>query len=189
MRPSGSGDPYGDLYKLLLLTGVRLREAANAKWSEITGDTWNIPPERFKSDTVHIVPLSGAAQALLAELSRKGDFLFTHTGTSPVNSFSKSKARLDAIMGASDWRVHDLRRVVRSHLAALRVPDHVAEMCLGHGRRGLQRVYDLHSHQPAMREALEAWAAKLAEIAPTPPPSKSKSNVVRMRATKKRKAA
>ena len=134
------GYPYGDLYKLLLLTGVRLREAANAKWSEITGDTWNIPPERFKSDAVHIVPLSGAAQALLAELPRKGDFLFTHTGTSPVNSFSKSKARLDAIMGASDWRVHDLRRVVRSHLAALRVPDHVAEMCLGHGRRGLQRV-------------------------------------------------
>ena len=65
--------------------------------------------------------------------------------------------------------LHDLRRTVRTRLASLRVSDLVAEMIIGHGRRGLQRVYDQHSYEPEMREALELWAARLMSIV-TPPP-------------------
>ena len=101
------GYPYRDFFRLLLLTGVRLREAAHAKWSEIEGDRWAIPPERFKSDTLHVVTLSGMAMQIVNELPRCGPYLFSFDGKSPVNSFSKSKARLDQLMGVSDWRVHD----------------------------------------------------------------------------------
>jgi len=62
------------------------------------------------------------------------------------------------------WVFHDLRRVVRSHLAALRVPDHVAEMALGHGRKGLQRIYDQHCYEAELREALTQWAGRLRSI-------------------------
>jgi hypothetical protein len=58
----------------------------------------------------------------------------------------------------------------------LRVPDMVAEMVIGHGRKGLQRVYDQHRYVDEMREALELWAARLRDIV-TPPPE----NGVRMR--------
>jgi len=133
---------------------------------------WTIPAERFKSDAVHRVPLSDAVMQLLDELPRFGGFLFTLNGHRPVNSFSKAKARLDALMGASGWVVHDLRRVVRSKLASLRVPDPIAEMVLGHGRRGLQRTYDLHTYEAEMREALEQWASKLRDIVTPPEPTK-----------------
>ena len=68
------------------------------------------------------------------------------------------------------WRVHDLRRTVRSHLSALQIPDHVAEMVLGHGRKGLQRVYDQHRYEDELREALTRWAGRLRSIV-TPPPA------------------
>ena len=74
------------------------------------------------------------------------------------------------------WVVHDIRRTVRTRLASLRVSDLVAEMVIGHGRKGIQRVYDQHTYEPEMREALELWAARLRDIV-TPPPE----NVVRLR--------
>ena len=65
--------------------------------------------------------------------------------------------------------IHDLRRVVRTNLSALDVPDHVAEMVIGHGRRGLQRVYDQFRYEVQIRAALEKWAERLqAIVSPTP---------------------
>jgi integrase len=74
------------------------------------------------------------------------------------------------------FRLHDIRRTVRTRLAGLRIADEVAEMIIGHGRKGIQRVYDQHSYEDEMREALALWAARLRDIV-TPPPE----NVVRMK--------
>ena len=49
-------------------------------------------------------------------------------------------------------------------------------MIIGHSRKGIQRVYDQHSYEDEMREALELWAARLRDIV-TPPPE----NVVPMK--------
>jgi integrase len=173
------GYPFGQFYRLLLLTGARRSEVAGVRESEIDLDKkiWTVPPERFKSKATHLVPLTGPALDIIQALPRfgKGDYLFSTTfGEKPVNGFSKSKDRLDALMATqlgklSSWRVHDLRRTVRTHLAALRVSDLVAETILGHGKRGLQRVYDQHSYEAEMREALELWAARLRGIVSPPP--------------------
>jgi integrase len=180
------GYPFGPLYRLLLLTGARKGEVAGLRESEINPDKklWSVPPERFKSKATHLVPLTAAALDIIEGLPRcgKGDHLFSTTfGEKPVNGFSKSKYRLDALMATglgklSPWRVHDLRRTVRTHLAALRVSDLVAETILGHGKRGLQRVYDQHSYEAEMREALELWAGRLRDIVSPPP-----ENVVELR--------
>ena len=99
-----------------------------------------------------------------------------------VNSFSTGKKLLDEMMRSelgelSPFQIHDIRRTVRTRLASLRVPDEVAEMVIGHGRKGLQRVYDQHSYEQEMREALEAWAARLRSIV-NPPPA---DNVIQLR--------
>ena len=180
------GYPFASIYRLLALTGTRLNEVAGARWCEIdlAKRLWTVPEERFKSDVTHLVPLTDQALALIEPLPRfaGGDCLFSSTsGKKPVSGFSKAKARLDALMAADlgttlkPWRTHDIRRTVRTRLASLRVPDHVAEAVLGHGKKGLQRVYDQHTYEPEMREALTLWAAKLRDIV-TPPPE----NVVKM---------
>ena len=176
------GYPYGPLYRLLLLTGARKSEVAGARWSEfdLARKVWTVPAERFKSNATHMVPLSEQAVAVLKSIPHftKGDHLFSTTfGEKHVAGFSKGKARLDKLMaGVPPWVIHDIRRTVRTRLASLRIPDMVAEMVIGHGRKGIQRVYDQHSYEDEMREALELWAARLRDIV-TPPPE----NVVRLK--------
>jgi integrase len=171
--------PFGPLFRLLLLTGCRVNEIARARWREINGSLLTIPAERFKSDAQHLVPLTKEALALVNEIPKftKGDYLFSTTfGEKPVSGFSKAKARLDQLMGHSEpFKLHDLRRTVRTRLASLKVPDSVAEMVIGHGKRGLGRVYDQHRYVDEMQEALELWAGLLRDIV-TPLPE----NVVRL---------
>ena len=179
--------PHGPLLQLLLLTGCRHQELAGGKWTEIdlANKVWSIPPERFKSNATHTVPLVGAAVEILEGLPRfrQTSVIFTASAGKTISHVrDRDKARLDrrmlrtlkamARMRGEDpnavelksWVVHDLRRVVRTHLAALRIPDHIAEMVLGHGKRGLQRVYDQHSYAAEIREALTLWAGRLRSI-------------------------
>jgi hypothetical protein len=124
---------------------------------------------------------------------KAGDYLFSTDGRKPFNGFSKSKERLDAQMLLSwralgrvqgierdaldeGWTHHDIRRTVRTRLSALRVPEQVAELVIGHAKRGLARIYDQHEFIDEMREALAAWNTLLASIVSPPP-----SNVVPMR--------
>ena len=179
------GYPFGDLFRLLLLTGVRLREAAHAKRSEIEDSVWTIPPERFKSNCRHVVQLSDQAMQLINELPRRGEHLFTINGRQPVNAFAYGKKRLDQLMGVSNWRLHDLRRTLRTGLASLQIPDAIAELAIGHGPRDvLQRTYNLYQYRAELRDALQRWANKLRDLIEPPPP-----NVVKLPPQKKRKRA
>lgn len=175
--------PLGPFYKLLMLTGQRKNEVAGASWSEISQDRaiWTVPPARFKSGQSHVVPLSTEALTLLGTLVRftgeeSGDCLFsTNKGIKPINGFSRAKSGLDKAMlevmkksdpdaVLPDWVFHDVRRTVRTRLSGLRINSDVAEMVIGHGKTGLRRVYDQHSFEPEMREALERWATELKRI-------------------------
>jgi hypothetical protein len=44
------------------------------------------------------------------------------------------------------------------------VPEHVAELVIGHAKRGQARVYDQHRYEPELREALDLWAKQLQSI-------------------------
>jgi len=160
-----------------------------------------VPSERFKSDCEHLVPLSDDALRLIESLPHIGTtFLFTLSGTAPVWLGHKIKVKLDRAMLRTlramarkqgedpdavklpRWTNHDLRRSFRTGLSALKIENHVAELCLGHGRKGLERIYDQHPFVPEMREAREAWAQRvraIVEPAPVTPPS----NVVTLRPT------
>jgi hypothetical protein len=51
-------------------------------------------------------------------------------GVRPVAGFDRPKARLDEASGVTDWRLHDLRRTVRSGFSALPFQDEVREAVL-----------------------------------------------------------
>ncbi len=200
------GYPYGPVYRLLALTGLRLGEACRARWSEfdLGRREWTIPAERMKKvkggAKSFMVPLTDAVLEVLNSLPRfdSGDFLFSHTfGKTPLrpNLFSDPKERLDKIMleelravalerGKDPERVtlpdfvnHDIRRTVRTHLSALRIGEEVREAVLAHVRPGIKGVYDKHQYLDEKREALTLWNARLRSIVEPPP-----ANVVELRA-------
>jgi integrase len=199
-----TGAPYGDLVRLLILTGQRLDQAATLQRREIDLNkaTWISPAEKMKLTKAgprpHLTPLSPAAVALLRDraddLRHRNGYVFTTTGGErPFSGFSKAKVRLDQLVEKirqewaaetggeaaepiPNWTLHDLRRTVRSGLPPLGVPDVVAEAVLAHARPGIAGVYDLYTYQPEKRDALERWAAKVTAIINPPP-----VNVVPMR--------
>jgi integrase len=167
------GYPYGPLFRLLILSGQRLREIANMRWREVDfrRRLVTIPADRMKGGRAHEVPLSDAAAALLEALPRwsKGDFVFSSTdGAKPVNGFSRAKTRIDKLSGVGGWVIHDLRRTVRTHFSALPVQDMVRELVIAHAKPGLHKVYDRHSYETEKRECLDLWSKRLMSIAEPP---------------------
>jgi integrase len=165
----GLGYPLAPFIRMLILSGQRLREVAEATWSEfdLDGRLWTIPAERMKGDAAHEVPLSEPVIELLSELPRgKGPYVFSTTdGARPISGFSKAKARLDReLSDMAEWRFHDLRRTVRTGLGGLPVPTKVAELVIAHAQPGLHKVYDLHKYRDEKRRALDLWSRRLDAI-------------------------
>ena len=73
----------------------------------------------------------------------------------------QAKARADRLSGVADWKIHDLRRTMRTGLSALPVEDLVRELVIAHAKPGLHQVYDLHTYQDEKRRCLELWVHRL----------------------------
>ena len=196
--------PSGSVYRLLLLTGLRLNEVAQLSWPEIHDDIAIIPPERMKAKEgkarEHQVPLSSTALEIIKSLPRikNARFVFSLSGGKrPLAMTGPIKADLDKRMVRTlramarrrgddyhavtlpEWVNHDVRRTVRSGLSALRIPHNVAEAVLAHRAPGIVGTYDGHEYLDEKREALEAWAQRLASIANPVPAAPAK--VVKLR--------
>jgi integrase len=157
---------FGPLVRFVLLTACRKSEAAKMQRAEIAGDLWTIPAARNKGKRDHVIPLTKAAQAVLAELPVIGDgqFVFTHDGRRFISGFSKFKMKIDALSGVTGWRIHDLRRTARSLMSRAKVDADIAERCLGHVIGGVRGVYDRHEYIDEKRRAFEKLAAEFKRI-------------------------
>ena len=156
--------PFGVVIKLLLLTGARREEVAGMRWSELAADLslWTLPAERVKNKNRHEIPLSAPARALLADVPRISEFVFTTTGVAPVSGFARAKRRLDQAITPPlpPWVLHDLRRSLASGMAALGVQMPVVEKILNHvggSFAGVAGVYQRYDFAKEKRHALEAW--------------------------------
>jgi integrase len=162
--------PFGAIVRLLLLTGCRLNEIARLRWSELVDGAIWLPPERTKNHRPHIVPLCALAQRVIEGVQRFPDsaLLFTNTGTTSVSGWSKTKAKLDRVLGnLPPWRIHDVRRSVATHMAELGTQPHIVEAALNHvsgAKASVAGVYNRAAYAREKRDALELWASHVAEL-------------------------
>jgi integrase len=197
--------PFGPLYRLLLLTGLRLNEVADARWPEFDSrnGVWIIPATRMKGKdgrvTDHVVPITDDIAAILKSLPRfkSGDYLFSSTfGKKAVWVSDSVKKRLDARMvrtlramarkrGDDPSKVmlphfvnHDLRRTLRTGLSKLRVDRDIREAVLGHTRPGVEGIYDRHDYLLEKKDALERWASYVRNLSSH---EVEATNIVRLR--------
>jgi len=180
------GGTFGDMFKLLLLTGQRRSEVGGMRVTELSGlkgdyPTWEMPRERTKNSRAHLVPLAPLAAKIISTRPLLGDhnLLFTTTGTTPVSGFGKAKQRVDALIdhqrkktGTSPmpkWTLHDLRRtmvtMMNEHLA---IPPHVVESCVNHisggAKAGIAGVYNKALYMTERKAAMLAWAEYLEKL-------------------------
>jgi integrase len=175
-----AGRPFADFIRLSLMLGQRRDELAAMEWSELDldGGLWVIPAARYKTRIEHVVPLPHQAVELFMQVPRVCDrFVFSTKPGTHISGFSKAKDRVDKLSEVTGWRLHDLRRTMRTNLAGLRVDPDTAERVLGHVIGGVRGVYDRHLYLDEKRDALERWAQRLWSIVNPPP-----ENVVELRA-------
>lgn len=178
---------FGQIVKLLLLTGQRRGEVAGMLWSELDLEAgiWRLPGERTKNGRAHEVDLSRQALAVIKSVPRTGPHLFPGRGLdAAATGFSATKRQLNRrvreagallpvdadqppLPSAATWRLHDLRRTAATGMAGMGVAPHVIERILNHvsgAQGGLVGVYQRHEYRPDRRAALFAWADRVEEI-------------------------
>ncbi len=160
--------PYGSLVRFLLLTATRRSEAAKMTRDELVGSDWTIPASRMKAKQEHVIPLSGAAKAIIDELPVFGSYVFTMTGRRATKNFAKYKTAFDEASGVTGWRLHDLRRTARSLMSRAGIHPDVAERCLAHKIGGIRGTYDRHAYHVEKAHAFEALAALIDRIVHPP---------------------
>jgi integrase len=183
------GFPWCGMIRALLLTGQRRGEVAAMEWAELDWKAaeWRLPAHRVKNRRAHVVPLSPAMLALLAEQPRMGagSLVFEGARGTVPSGFGKLKQRLDAAMLAAarkdgrplqPWTMHDIRRTVATGLQRLGVRLEVTEAILNHSsgsRAGIVGVYQKHGWDAEKRAALDAWGARVLALADPAQPAES----------------
>jgi integrase len=157
---------------LLILTAARVGEAAGVAVGEIDADRlrWSLPASRAKSGNPITLPLPrflvGDLLALAPEGAALGHRLLGAARGSALQSISRIKQALDAASGVQNWRLHDLRRSVRTNLAKLGISTEVAEAALNHvgHRTTIERTYNVHTYEEEICRALTLWQEHVAEL-------------------------
>jgi integrase len=188
--------------KLVLVTGQRPGEVAGMREDEISGRWWTIPASRRgKTDSTHTVYLTDTALQIIkdakAEIDRlserrkapwSGHVFEARPGAAITNSaLARATERSRDALGnmTSDqwghWTPHDLRRTMRTGLSAAKIRPDIAELTIGHTKRGIVAVYDQHGFADERRAALEAWERRLTAIITGQDPDAARSdNVVQI---------
>jgi integrase len=173
---------------LYLWTGTRGGEIVSMHADEITEESdglwWTIPKAKTKnakraSATDLRVPLVGRAEDVVRRRLdlAKGGFLFPASNGShgaqtlishgiyyhqPYCKVAPGHER--PRLPVTHWSPHDLRRTVRTMLAAMGCPHEIAESILGHVQPGVVGVYNRHHYDPERRDWLTRLSARLEEI-------------------------
>lgn len=179
---------YGDILRLLILTGQRAGEIGGLRWSEIDFDEnlISLPAQRTKNGHAHSIPMSQPARDILKARPHTRDLVFGR-GVIGFNSWNCSRVSLDAKVTAKlgtalpYWTVHDLRRTFATGLQRLGVRLEVTEAILNHvggNRGGVGGVYRRYEWTDEKVTAIDAWAAHVLAVASG---KKNKSNVTPIR--------
>jgi integrase len=147
------------LVRTLMLSGLRLNEAARLTRGELNGDI-EIPGSRMKNGMPHVVPISSALRKVLdnrlAEATfGSGEFIFSTTdGRTAITGWSNAKNKLDV----AGFGYHSLRHAMATNMAEnLQTDEDLVERILAHKRVGVMGIYNRSVRLEERRTALERW--------------------------------
>ena len=147
------------------LCAARSNEIRGATWGEIEGDTWVIPASKMKAKQEHVVPLSRRALEILDAAKVHSDSSDPAAPIFPsVTGRVMSHNVLSQVFRALEIPAvpHGFRTSFADWCADSGQPREVADSCLAHAVKGVQRAYFRSTMVERRRELMNAWAAYLA---------------------------
>jgi integrase len=166
---------FGNIVKLLMLTGQRRAEIGGLRWSEIDlrQGRIDLPAERTKNGHAHFVPLAEPVRAILSAQPHIRDHVFGRGDSADgFAGWSAAKAALDASLPKMQaWTLHDLRRTMATGMGELGVQPHIIEAAINHRsghKAGVAGTYNRANYHAERRAALDKWAAHIAALISKP---------------------
>jgi integrase len=153
----------GILLELLAHTCVRSSELRCADWSEFDLDAarWIVPAYRMKMRTLHVVPLSPQAVALLRELQTECDgatgLLFAHTYNSNEPMVQSAPREALYRLSKKEFHPHGFRSTFSTIAHESGKAPHLIEAALAHQQRNRTAAAYNKSTYIEERRGLMAW--------------------------------
>jgi integrase len=167
--------------KLMAFTFVRTGELIAAQWNEIDFEAkrWDIPPERMKMRTPHVVPLSSQAievLQLLCTITGSGELLF------PGDRDSKKPMSNNTILQGLErmgykgvMTGHGFRGIASTVLHEQGYDHQHIELQLAHApRNAVSAAYNHALYLQPRAKMMQAWADYLSEV-------QKKGNIISIR--------
>jgi integrase len=168
----------GAAVTLLLVLGQRSAETVEGmRWKDLdlAADipAWKVPGRFRKGGRIHVVPLPPLAVRTIEGLRPlTGEKDRVLDGISEANAerdwWGSIRERSMAAFEMERFSKHDLRRTCATGCAKLGASPFIVSCILGHATQpGVQvtQIYNRYSHTPEMASALNAWAARVEELA------------------------
>jgi integrase len=169
---------FAAVFRLLLLTGCRLREISEMRRTELQENELHLPGTRTKNKKPHLVPLSPLALSIINAMPRiEGcPYVFTTNGKTPISGWSKIKRQLaKAMANPEPWRLHDLRHTAATGMNKLGIRPDVIELAVNHVsgvRGGIAGRYNHDAMMPERKAALLRWSQHIAGLVSDAPSRK-----------------
>jgi integrase len=153
---------FGGMLRLGMLTAMRRDELAKLRWGDIRDDRIVFGT---KTGLRHEVPLTVLMRNVLTAQPRTtSDLVF------PSSRTGKQMAGWTELVAAANcksgvvFKLHDLRRTVRTLMSRCGVPEEAAELAVGHVRRGLIAIYNKDDGWTSRASAFELVSAHVAQL-------------------------
>ena len=151
-------DPIqGYLIKFLILSGQRINEITNLKWTDIKDDSFEIPKERSKNMQKIITPLTTSMKDIINQISKRDSYIFSYDGVKPLNCLSQLKKRLFTIQGLQTGLYHDFRRSMGTFLGDNGFNKDRIMTVLNHTDSSVTSIYNRSNYFKHKLEALNFW--------------------------------
>jgi integrase len=159
---------FGNIVKLLMLTGQRRSEIGGLRWSEIDlrNGQINLPGERTKNGHPHFVPLSEPVRDIIAAQPRLREQVFGRGNSAEgFAGWSAATAALRAALPKMEpWTLHDLRRTMATGMGELGIQPHIIEAAINHQsghKAGVAGTYNRANYHAERKVGLDKWAAHI----------------------------
>lgn len=159
--------PAADIIRLLLLTGCRLGEIRQLRWSEVRDDGLHLIDAKTGPRRVF---LNARARDILRDQPRTDSPYVFPSPCDPAKPLSPSFALWYLVRrraGVEDARLHDLRHTFASHAVINGVPLPLVSRLLGHRDVSMTLRY-AHVHDVEVEAAAERIGKAIARISETP---------------------
>ncbi len=169
------GGSHQRMFRLLLLTGLRIGELQTARWEHVRETRLYIPAAHSKNKKAHWVHLAPLAVAELGRRGKPDDHIVSVVSPTAVQAWLRRYCEREKI--DPPFTPHDLRRTFATRLNGIGIAPHVVERCLNHTMQGVMAVYNRAEYELERIDAAETWAAEIERLLGVKRPK-----VVRMRA-------